>query len=87
MENESYTGATQRLYLEPAQPPADYAAPIAAHSAPRDSVPTWAMFALLIVVLLLTLARMPAPAPQPYVMPAVDNHVEVFSRNCVGYCP
>ena len=82
---ESYTGATQRLYLEPAEAPAEYAAPLAARPG-RESLATWAAFALLIVVLLLVLARMPEPAPAPAMAP-VDQHTEVFSRNCIGYCP
>lgn len=76
---EVYTGATERLHA-----PADYATPIVAARG-RESLPTWAMFALLVVVLLLTLSRMPAQAPAP--VAPVDQHVEVFSRNCVGYCP
>jgi hypothetical protein len=40
------------------------------------------VFALLIII---AIAHAPQPASLP--LPAVDNHVEVFSHNCIGYCP
>lgn len=71
-----YTGATQRLY-DPA--------PLAIYER-HAALPTWTMFALLIVVLLVVLSRLPHEAPVP-VAPAYGTNIEVFSHNCVGWCP
>lgn len=75
---EEYTGATERLYM-----PADYAAPITQARRPVD----WTPIAVAVAALLMILAISRAPQPAPVAPAQVDNHVEVFSRNCIGYCP
>jgi hypothetical protein len=79
---ESYTGETQRL----SAPPAYIVAPSTAQSPHWSSRldPTTLAVCVAAFLMILALSRMPE-APQ--VVPMVDRHVEIFSRNCVGYCP
>lgn len=78
---EAYTQETTRLDYTGL----DYTVqPIAL--APQPALMPYILFASAVLIMLLVLARMPAPAPQP-VYPAVDNHVEILSHNCIGWCP
>jgi hypothetical protein len=76
-----YTGATQRLEAPAAYLAASTAAPPSLFSRLDPSVIAVCVFALLIII---AISRAPQSAPVPA---SVDQHVEVFSRNCIGYCP
>lgn len=73
---EPSIGITERLHAEPM-------ALTATHER-RAALPTWAMFALLVVVLLLVLARLPQEAPvQPVAAPIyTDSRVCVLVVGC-----
>lgn len=70
---ESYTQETTRLHVEPLA--------LTAATERRAALPTWAMFALLVVVLLLVLARLPQEAPMA--APAGPVITDSFNRTCV----
>lgn len=71
---QEYTGQTERLHVEPI-------ATFAERRHVAAYLPTWAMLALLVMVLIMVLARLPNDAPMAAPSsPAISNS---YNRTCV----
>lgn len=79
--SEPYTQATTRLDYDAL----NYDAPIAPPAPHRHDLGFALIGVGVLLFFLMSLARLPQPPVEP-VYP-VDQHVEIFSRNCIGWCP